>query len=59
MSKEVTYNLNDVIAKLSVKLSKLEIQLAHEQAAKEAYQNRVKELEDELEAKKELEDDKK
>jgi len=44
--KEVTYNLNDVIAKLSVKLSKLEMQLAHEQAAKEAYQNRVKELED-------------
>ena len=53
--KEVTYNLNDVIAKLSVKLSKLEIQLAHEQAAKEAYMKRVKELEVKLKEQEEEE----
>lgn len=45
MTKDVTYNLNDVIKKLSVKIANLEIQLAHEQAKKEAYQERVEELE--------------
>ncbi len=48
---EVTYNINDVTGRLSAKIANLEVQLAHEQAAKEAYHNRVKELEDKLNEK--------
>lgn len=37
-------NLNDIIGKLGVKIANLEIQLAHAQAANEAYLKRIKEL---------------
>lgn len=43
--KELKYNLNDVIGKLAAKIANLEIQLAHAQAANEAYLKRIKELE--------------
>lgn len=46
-NKDVTYNLNDVIGRLSAKIANLEVKLAHEQAAKEAYMQRVEELEQE------------
>lgn len=45
MSKKVTYNVNNVINSLGLKIANLEVQLAHEQAAKEAYMKRVEELE--------------
>lgn len=45
--KEVTYNIKSVTAKLSAKIANLEVQLAHEQSAKEAYMKRVEELEKE------------
>lgn len=38
-------NLNDIIGKLGAKIANLEIQLAHAQAANEAYLKRIKELE--------------
>jgi len=41
-------NLNDIIGKLGVKIANLEIQLAHAQAANEAYLKRIKELEEKI-----------
>lgn len=46
-NKDVTYNLNDVMGRLSAKIANLEVALAHEQAAKEVYMQRVEELEQE------------
>lgn len=48
MSKEVTYPMKSVTGKLSAKIANLEVQHAHEQSAKEAYQKRVNELEKEI-----------
>lgn len=48
MSKEVTYSMKSVTDKLGAKIAKLEVQLAHEQSAKEAYIKRVKELEERM-----------
>lgn len=45
MSSDLTYNINDVVTKLSTKISKLEVLLAHEQSAKAAYMDCVKKLE--------------
>ena len=44
---EVTYNISEVTGKLSAKIANLEVQLAHEQSAKEAYVKRVSDLEEE------------
>lgn len=44
---EITYNISEVTGKLSAKIANLEVQLAHEQSAKEAYQKRVSDLEEE------------
>lgn len=49
MSKEVTYNINDVVGRLSDKIANLEVQLAHGQATIDAYVKRIAELEQELE----------
>jgi len=48
MSKEVTYKMNSVTGKLSAKIANLEVQLAHEQSAKEAYMKRSEELEEQI-----------
>lgn len=45
--KEVSYNLTDVIGRLSARIANLETDLAHESAAKDAFAKRVKELENE------------
>lgn len=45
--KEVSYNLTDVIGRLSARIANLETDLAHESAAKDAFAKRVKELEKE------------
>lgn len=49
MSKDVTFNLNDVISDLGVDVANLKIQLAKEKRAKQAYMKRVEELEEEIE----------
>lgn len=49
MSEKVTYDINSVVSKLCIKIANLEAQLAHTQAANEAYQSRIKELEEEEE----------
>lgn len=45
MNDKVTYNIEQVTGRLSAKIANLEVKLAHEQAAKEAYMKRVEELE--------------
>lgn len=49
MSDNVTYQMKDVTGRLSARIAKLEVELAHESAAKEAYAARVEELEAEKE----------
>jgi len=44
--KEIKYDINSVTGRLSAKIANLELQLAHEQSAKEAYMKRVEELEE-------------
>lgn len=46
--KEVTCDIEQVTGRLGAKIANLEIQLAHEQATREAYMKRVKELEQKL-----------
>lgn len=46
---EVKFKVSDITTKLGIKIANLEIQLANEQAAKEAYQKKVKDLEQEKE----------
>lgn len=48
MSNDVTYQMKDVTGKLGARIANLEVQLAHESAAKKAYATRVKELEKEI-----------
>lgn len=48
--KEVTYDINSVTNKLSARIATLEVQLAHEQSVREAYQKRAEELTAEKEA---------
>lgn len=48
MSNDVTYQMKDVTGRLSARIANLEVQLAHELAAKKAYQKRVAELEKEI-----------
>lgn len=45
---EVTFKVSDITKKLGIRIANLEIQLANEQAAKDAYQKKVKELEQEI-----------
>lgn len=49
--EEISYNINDVVNRLGAKVANLEVQLAHEQTANEAYAARVQELEKELKKK--------
>lgn len=46
-NKDVTYRIEQVTGRLSTRIANLEVQLAHEQAAKEAYVKRLEELEQE------------
>ncbi|WP_078597108.1 hypothetical protein [Evansella clarkii] len=46
--KKVTYNSNDVQAKLANKIASLEVQLANEQAAKQAIINYAEKLEEKV-----------
>lgn len=50
MSKEVKYDISSVTGRLSARIANLEVQLAHESAAKDAYAARVQELEAKLPA---------
>lgn len=43
--KEISYDINAVTGRLSARIANLELALAHEQASRESYQKRVKELE--------------
>lgn len=53
MSKEVTYNVNNVINSLGLKIANLEVQLAHAQAVNDAYAKKLQELEEKKEKPKE------
>lgn len=44
---EVTYDISAVTGRLSAKIANLEVQLAHEQSAKDAYAKRFSDLEEE------------
>ncbi len=46
--EEVKYEISSVTGRLSAKIANLEVQLAHTQAANEAYAARVQELEQQL-----------
>lgn len=48
--KEVKYDISSVTGRLSARIANLEVQLAHESAAKDAYAARVQELEAKLPA---------
>lgn len=48
MKKQVEYNFQDVQGKLGLKIASLEVQLANEQAAKEAIIKYAKELEEKV-----------
>lgn len=43
--KEIKYDINAVIGRLSAKIANLEAQLAYEQTVNEAYAKRIQELE--------------
>lgn len=47
IENKVKYDINAVTGRLSAKIANLEVALAHEQAAKEAYIKRVEELQEE------------
>ena len=50
--KEIQYDVNVVIRHLSAKIANLEVQLAYVQAANEAYEKRIEELEGKLKEQK-------
>lgn len=55
MSDNVTYQMKDVTGRLSARIANLEVQLAHESAAKDAYAARMNELEAEKVKEKDAE----
>lgn len=52
MKNDVTYKMGDVTNRLSAKIANLEVQLAHAQAANDAYKERISELKNKKETDK-------